>query len=972
MLRMLRPNAPGRLIVALCFLAGACTSAGSSDDSSSAGEAEPTESTLGGSELGSELEQQLVDRVEAIVPDPDPTPIAMDPLVRVGELDNGLTYYLRSNSAPGGRLELRLAVDAGSAMQESDDAGLAHFVEHMLFNGTTNYPDNTLDLVLQRLGLEIGPDVNAYTTADETVYELTVATDSASVTQAFDVLLDWAGAATMSPDAVVEERGVVREERRVRSEGGEGEMVMLFDELYNQGSDYAGNTPIGSIEGILATTAQDTRRFYDRWYRPELMAVVVVGDMSLDDMEEEVVSRFASLSDRGDGTERAVLEAGPITEASFQTYAHPEVTNPSVSLDFWIPSWDESTVGGERLLFLDSIVGAVLGNWIQSGIEAGNIRAIEAYAGDFSYNRARRFLGMNITGEDMVDTTEDIASALQTVRSTGFTDAEVNQVIDQYHAGVDQYLAGADTRQDRDFASDYVSTFLDGSEASSIQAAHQRVSAMLDDLSAQDINGHYAYLLDNSAPLLVASGPDADELAAAEEFEMAYATGWAVTDSATATQLEEIDELLSIPKAQDQGQVTQIPEIDGFEIRFENGASGVFVNSRISEDVVTLFAQADGGWSTLEAEHAITSDLATSAVALSGVGGYTATQVERYLSGSVAGIAPYISESYEGFSGSSSTDDAEIMMQLLYLQVTEPQVDDVAFRSTIRSAHNYIQSAQIDPSQLSYGAYLGARYDDDPYHQLTPSAEVVDGLTGEGLLELYESRLGQVDDLVVAVAGDIDAQTVQELFITYVGTLPAGEPDTSVDRWNDPPTEVIELSVDAGDDAAGAGVNFYYTVQAETDKTDAIAVQMVSTILQARLFESIREDLGATYGGTVGAATNNVPDDIIETHIVVNGDPDRLDQISEAVLFEVADLAANGPTADEFARASAILSADYELVSNWDLLTMLIDLDVADTLDPVTRTDEYNLFLTLERTDVAAMAAVMFPDAQWIEIRREG
>ncbi len=956
-------------VVVLALVAGACTASSNGDDAFDS--TTPTTADAdGGPEDGAGL-PGLGSTLDSIEPDPDPTPIPMDEAVRVGQLDNGLTYYLRRNRAPGQRLELRLAVDAGSALQDQPDSGLAHFVEHMMFNGTDKYPDNSLDPVLQRLGLEIGPDINAYTSYDETVYELTVATDPSSVTEAFDVLADWAIAATLDEQAVIDERGVLREERRVRVESGSAQSALLFDEIYTKGSDYAGYFTIGSTEGILSTTAQDARRFYDRWYRPDLMAVIVVGDLTLDQMEQEVTSRFSDFAGRSDAIERPDIEVAPIDTPVVDRYVHEEMTRPAISLDYWIPTWDAGTIGGERLIMLGEVLIQVIQNRFDEGIEQGEIRALEASIGSFDYTRNLWFLGLNFTGDDLVAATEDVLGALRTVEVNGVTQDELDRAIGEFQAWADQRLASADTTQDSEFANLYVANFLSGTEASSVEDWHARVTAMFESFTAQELTNYFQYLMSLSAPLVVGLGPDDDIVPSVAELEAAVAAGIEKGSNAgEAAQIEAIDELMTVPRIDDEGDRIEIREVDGFAIRFDNGATGVFVPSTISEGSVDLLARSFGGWSTLEPGDGPLMGLVTEAVSSSGLAEIDRVQLDRLLAGSVVSLSPYIDETEEGFFGNAATDDAELMFQLLSLLVTDPRVDDVAFRSAVQSAKIEAENSAIDPSSLSFAAMLDARYSGDPYEVIVPDLARIEGLDASDALDLYEQRLGKVDDLVVALVGDIDAQTAELLLQTYVGTLPAGASDSFVDHWNEPPADLIEVEVSAGADSSGAGVDFLFSVEMPVSERTDLAVELVGNILQARLFDAIREDLGATYGGNVYPTTSVVPDEVVEVFVIVNGDPDRLDQIEQVVLEEIEDLARNGPSVDEFQRAVAISTSDYELINNFQLMLMAIDAASEDPIDPYTRGEALQLLQRITQSEVAAMARSMFPTDQRIRVRR--
>lgn len=956
--------------LSLALLAAACTSS----DSGSEGVAPPTSAQLDGAETStvpdvtSTLDPATFD---VVVPDPDPTLLPLDAAVRVGVLDNGLTYYLRSNQAPGQKLSLRLVVNAGAAMQDQPDAGLAHFVEHMLFNGTENYPGSTVDEVLQRLGLEFGADLNAYTSVDETVYELTSSIAPAAVTEAFDVMADWAMAATLNEQAVIDERGVVREERRVRTESGAGQSYVLFDDIYTTNSDYSGFFTIGSVEGIMETTSQDARRFYDRWYRPDLMAVVVVGDLTLDQMEAEVQSRFGAVTDRGDGQERAEPATEPLNEQVIERYVHPEMSRPAVSLDFWIPSWDAGTVGGERLEMLEDVLSVVIQNRLSEGVERGEIRALQPYAGGFSYNRQSSFLGFNFTGADLTHATEDVLASLASLEADGATEDEVGRAVEAIQASVDQFRDTSDTRQDSFFADSYVAHFLSGAEASEIDVWHTRASNNLSAFDAADVTDHFRYLMSVSAPLVVGLGPDESSVPTVDELEAAVAAGLAKGDAGLVlTEIEELDQLMDRPEPAEEVEILRLRELGASILRFENGVTGIFMHSDIEEEAVSILASSSGGWSTLEPGDGALVGLVTSAVGGSGVAGFGKVQLDRYLADVVVSMRPYIEENEEGFYGSAASQDAEVMFQLLNLLVTAPQIDDVAFAGAVQTARVNAQNAQIDPSTLSFSALSSARYDNDPYQDLVATEANIDAMTAEAALVMYNKRLGKVDDLVVVLVGDLPSAEALELLRSYVGTLPAGDADRFEDRWVEPPASVVEIEVSAGDDGSGAGVDFQFTGVRPVDDESLLVTDLVGRILEARLLDAVREDLGATYGAQIYPIGFSEPDELIETYIIVNGDPARLDVIEDVVLAEIQDLVVNGPSEDELQRAIAVSVEDYRFVNNFQLIQMMHTVAGEANPNPFTRSEAHAAVQNISSAQIRSMAADMFPSDRWIRVQR--
>jgi len=966
------------LALAVAMIAAACSGSEEASPTSTTATTAPSSTTEAAPGSSTSTTTPIVDTgigadFEIVVPDPDDTPLGVDRDVRIGVLDNGLRYYVRTNDSPGDRVELRLAVDVGSIQQEQPDSGLAHFVEHMLFNGTEKYPDNELDDVLQDLGLSIGPDVNAYTSFDETVYSLSVtASDSSAVEEGFDILLEWAANATISEDAVVEERGIIREERRARAESPQGQQFAAFLDAYTIDSDYFGASPIGSAEAILATTSDEARVFYDRWYRPDLMAIVAVGDLSADRLEAEIVDRFSDLEARGDSRARGRPVTTPVDTRWVELLLDEETAARRVSLDYWIPTWDVGTVGGERLDYIESVLGEVISNRLNDRVDRGEINAISPSASTFGISRERRFLGFNFGGEDLAVATEHVIAELKRIEVLGISDSELERVVAEFQGGLDQFIDSLGTRQDREFASAYVENYLSGAEIDIASDTYERLSGVLSTLTAQDLTDHFRYLMSVSAPLLVGLGQTPEDMPSVAELEAALDRGLGVvlTESDRPTDATVAAELMMPPDRVEPDERNSLSEVEGFELVFENGARALFLNSEISEGGVDLLALGDGGWSVLNETDAQLSLVATDAAQQSGLGDLDSVELNLFLDGSVASLRPFIDEVEEGFVGSAAVDDVELLFQLLHLSIASPRVDAAAFRSAIEHAETSARSAETDPQTLSIAELFNARYGESGYPRVLTDGDLLDTFTAADALSVYQDRLGSVDDLVVAVVGDLDGDVVEELFERYVGSLPAGEPGSYVDLWPSPPDDVVALSVTAGNDDAGAGVDFLFTAEVAVNNRTDLTAMILERVVNARLFDTVREDLGATYGARVFVSPETRPDEVVELYILASGDPERLDLITETILETVQDLAANGPSRTEFERAQGILLSDFELVSNFDLMTMLINTGRSGTTNPFTRGEGFRTIENITRGEVTNLAAALFPGDRWIQVTR--
>lgn len=868
-----------------------------------------------------------VDTGDEIAPTLDPTPLGVDPDVTIGMLANGLTYYVRSNDSPGGALELSLVVNAGSAQQMVPGDGSAHFLEHMLFNGTERFPANELDDVLRGFGMQIGPDINAYTSYDETVYLLSLpAVDDETVGLGLDVLRQWAGNATIEPEQVIAERGVVREELRFSTESKDAALALRFDELYTSASGYEGYAPIGTEDAILATTDATLRAFYDDWYRPDLMAVVAVGDVPADELVAAIEERFSDLASRGRSPAPREINARPVDTPVVGVLALPDGPEPAISLDYGLPRWDRSTVGGERLLLADDVIAAMVDDRLNELADRGEIDIVRPFAATFDYGRQRRFLGINTTATDLSAGTTQTLLAIRSLKEDGFTEADLDRARRTIRSALDQELAAGSRRPDQMFAAAYTSHFLSGAGIDSLERRHRRLVEALDEFTAAGLSGHFRWSMNRSAPLLLVYGDDDSGLPTEAELEAAVETA-ADADTLERAGDTDIDRLGQTPDPVDPIDTGPVDGLaDGRVWQFANGATVVYAPSSIAPAEVDLLTRSSGGSSLLTPADAVLAQVATTAVDASSVADIDPVAFDRFLSDRVVSFQSYIDPTGEGFAGRAGTDDLDIMFQLLHLRATAARVDQSGLGEALDVARNALREAETNPQFASVVAWQRARFGEDPRYRILPEAAALDAVTADDLLRIHRSRFGGVDDLVVAVVGDIGADEVLDLARHFIGTLPAQADDRYVDTSADPPPGPIELEIDAGVGDAGAGVDLYYSVRRPWSDAEAAAGAVLASIIDKRLFDRVREAMGASYsGGQSQFQFLDEPVDDIQLVVSVSGDPDRVDELRGALDAELTDLVADGPTADELDAAVQVALADAQFTSNFDILSGLVD-----------------------------------------------
>lgn len=905
-------------------------------------------------------------------PSPDDTPLPVDPQLRTGQLDNGLVWYARSNSSPGNSLSLRLAVDAGAVQQDNPESGLAHFVEHMLFNGTTKYPGNSLDTELSSLGVTFGPDLNAYTSADETVYQLDLQSNSSRTLDiGLGVMSEWAGAALMDPDEVAAEIGVVREEIRLGNEVVTAPIDALFDQAYTDNTQYELVTPGGEIELINQITPEDARRYYDRWYRPDNMAVVAVGDYSLDTLERAIVDNLSDLAPRGDAPTWQRQEVALIEEPFVEVLELVEGGRSFISIDWAMPTWDSSTVGGERLWFLELLLTIMMENRLQDRVDVGEYQLFDPFVTRFDWNRERTFLGLNAGAEDLRDGTVEILSEFVRASETGFSESEVERAA----AVLVSSISSLSDEQafDTDLADLYTLDFLLGASLSETSEEVERQLGLLEDITAAEASEHLAWIMASSAPLIIVVSDNPNDTPTRQEMlgalEEAVQVGRTL-GGADLVQPEAVDRLIDPP---DPVETVSVVEAGGTDRKttiatYANGARMIVTESQIEQDVVYLDAVGDGGWSTLQPGDGPVFDIVLDAIDRSGLGPHDGPTVLRYLESRQASLVPFIGASNEGYLGWAATDQAEVMFELLYLTAVEPRIDQLALDQAKRLAGDLVRQAEVDPDAALDVAVAKARYPDNPWYQSLPTEEQIDGLRPASALRLFEARFGAVDDLDVFVYGDIDTRTMLELGERWIATLPTrDEPDSAVDVGGPPPEGIVTELLEAGvADGAGA-ILMQFTAAGEYTSQDQVAINFLRQIIDERLVRELREERSATYGGSVFIDTVPSPPEII-SGILVNGDPARIVELRDAILAELDDLATNGPTNEEFERIFGVLDSDYGFIDN----NFILDQAMAKARGDEAIDSQYRFRLLDAVTPemLRAMADRIFPADQRIDIVR--
>ncbi|HEY4331738.1 MAG TPA: pitrilysin family protein, partial [Ilumatobacteraceae bacterium] len=569
---------------------------------------------------------------------------AADPDLKTGVLPNGLTYYIRHNDNPGGSAELRLAVDAGSARQTPDQIGVAHFLEHMMFNGTKSFPKNALVDVLRESGAQFGADINAYTTYDETVYQLNVPNDPATLKTGVDVLSEWLSAATLDPQEVTDERGVILDEWRSRGQNSDGRTQVALEGMFLTGSVYDQQAPIGTEDAIQQMSPERLRAFYDAWYRPDNAAVVIVGDIDVDQIMTELQAQFGPLKSRGASPAVTPLTITPSTHGVAGLLVDPDLTYQAVELT--LPTAAEAnTVATVPGSIADSLIFTMIANRLSDDALRGEQPFDSAYTSDNDLVRPLDAPSVDVNAK--IGQTKAAMQALldefERARRFGFDATEVKRAVDAVRASVESTFAASDTQQDADFADSYAHAFLTGAPILTADEEHTLATSILDGMTPDFLTARFAYRWDHTAPHVMVYGPQSQSttLPTLDDITAAINGLDARTLAARPPTPAIAGGLMAAPAPVTETKSTALPaEPDVFltptELDFANGVTVILDNSPISENEVTLDAVGNGGIAAVAPADVVDARVAVDVVTTGGISHFDQAQLNQVLTASTA------------------------------------------------------------------------------------------------------------------------------------------------------------------------------------------------------------------------------------------------------------------------------------------------------------------------------------------------
>jgi zinc protease len=847
----------------------------------------------------------------------DPIPVERE--ITIGKLPNGLRYYLRTNSRPEKRAELRLVVKAGSVLEDDNQQGLAHFVEHMAFNGTAHFPKNDIIKFIESLGMRFGADINAYTSFDQTVYMLTVPTDKPEVMdKAMQVLEDWAHNVSFETPEIDRERGVVMEEWRLSRGAGARTQDKLFPVLL-KGSRYADRIPIGKPEIIQNSNPDLVRKFYKDWYRPDLMAVVAVGDFNKTTVENLIKADFGSIPAVTSPRPRPEYDVPDHDGSVYAIATDKEVTSTSVSVSNIMPSRKQGTYGVYRQDLVDELFSSMLSSRLAEIAQKPNAPFLGARVdrGPFiTPKKDEAEMGARVQENGIEKGLEALVTEVERVARFGFTATELDRQRQNLLRSYERLVVEDQNRQSNDRADEYVRNFLTdeplpGAELE--QALHQR---FLPDITLQEINALARQWFTDRNRIVEIVAPEKSGLVMPAESKLAAVIRDARNKEVTP-YVDQVtsDALLDKPPAGGTVVKTETkPAVGITEWTLSNGVKVVLKPTTFREDEVMFRAVSPGGTSLASDEDYIPASTAAGLVSAGGVGKFSAVELRKVMTGKVANVNAFIGENEEGLTGSGSRKDLETMFQLIYLRFTQPRADKDIFEVQATRARTALANQEAVP-EFSFAetltSILGQNH---PRRKITTAADI-DKWNLDKSLAFYKERFADASDFTFVFVGSFDPATMKPLVEKYLGGLPS---TNRKETWKDvgarTPSGVIEKTVQKGIEPKSETA-IVYTGPFVYEPVHRITMNSMAEILQRRLLDSIREELGGTYSITVSPGMRRIPKPEYEISIEFGSDPARVDGLVKRVFEEIEKLKAEGPNEKELADEKEALLRQFETSS---------------------------------------------------------
>ncbi|WP_113638548.1 M16 family metallopeptidase [Nubsella zeaxanthinifaciens] len=890
--------------------------------------------------------------------------LPVDPNVKIGKLPNGLVYYIRKNAEPKNRAELYLGNKIGSLMENEDQLGLAHFTEHMAFNGTTDFPKNEIINYLQKAGVRFGADLNAYTGFNQTVYQLPIPTDSAAVFKTgFKILANWAGKVSMDGKEIDNERGVIIEEDRQRGKNAQQRMSKQLLPFLLGDSRYAKRIPIGDVDLLKSFTHDKIRNFYKDWYRPNLQTVIAVGDFDVNEVEKLIIENFSSLKNPANEKPRTYYSIPDNAQPLVKIATDAEQPYNVAQVIYKQKQGPLKTEADYKLQMMQNMINSMLGSRIAEIMQKGNAPFLFAqsaygpYQGGMIWDlNALQTVAVAKTGAELEKALVAALAENERMAKFGFTTGELETVKKKLEASNEKQFKEKDKTKSSAFVQQYLNNFLIGSAIPSEEFTYELTKKLLNNITLAEINATAKAMVTKNNQIIVVQAPEKEKANLPSEAALIAAlknAGNGVTpyvDNAVNKPL-----IAQMPKAGTIVNQTKNEKVGVTMLTLSNGVKVVLKPTDFKNDQVIFTSFAKGGASLASNDDFISAENAN-LIAQSGVGDFNPTQLSKYLAGKSVGAGAYIGDLYQGFSGSSSPKDLETAFQLIYAYATNPRKDADIFNKNVSDMKVITANKSSNPSSV-YADTVQAVMANYNKRGMPNTVADLDKINLDKAFAFYKDRFADNSGQTFVFVGNFDVEKIKPLITTYLASLPAlNKNENFVDNGINPPKGKVSRTVKKGlEDKATVQLIFHddYTFNAENN----VMLDALKASLDIKITERLREKESGVYSPGVSLSLEKYPTAHYYFTISFNCAKANVEKLINAALEEVNAFRQNGVTAEDLQKfkSEELRQEELSLRDNGYWLNYLSNrLKYGDNIEQVLDNSKRINGVTIEATKAAA------------------
>ena len=833
--------------------------------------------------------------------------VPLDPAVKVGVLPNGLTYYIRHNEWPEKRCDFYIAQKVGSIQEEENQRGLAHFLEHMCFNGTTHFPGDALKQYLERIGVKFGENLNAYTSFDETVYNINnVNMETAgAIDSCLLILHDWSHDLLLEDKEIDKERGVINEEWRMRRSAMMRMQEAAFKDLY-VGSRYADRMPIGTMDIVMNFPYEDLRSYYRRWYRPDLQSLVVVGDINPDEIEQKIKDMFADIAPApADAAKREVIPVPDNDEPLVSIQKDKEQTAAYAILFFKYdatPRDFKDKVPYMMVRFIRNAVSGMFAERLHELAQKPDCPFSQASIdfGEYLVAKSKASVNASVVMKEgqYLQSIAAIYRELLRAKRGGFTEAEFERYKQEYLSRVDASYEARNKVQNTSYVNQYVRHFLDNEPAPGIEWIHQNMKQIVPMLPLDAVNQAFPNLISDKNRAIALFMPEKEGLQ--------YPTKEEILKTLAEVEAEDIEVFKEdvntdplVPELKSKAKVKSVKD-DFYGAKLITLSNGIKVHVLATDyapNQISLKATSWGGNSLYPNEEYLCAGNADM-VSLGGWGSFSSTQLSKKLSGIQARVSPSVSDRTEGLNGNCVKKDFETMLQLTYLCFTSPRRDDEVFQSTMARFRDALKNQDLNPQTALQDSIASVLYNNNVRAKRI-RLEDVENISYDRILDIYKERFANAADFEFYLVGDLNIDSITPMLVKYLGALPVNK---KMENY-----KVIDCKLAKGErtcifekeqDTPNATVNFVYHAPMKDNLRNDIMVDMLEQAMSMLYTETVREDEGGAYGVPVSASLSDYPEEIATVQIKLPTAPEKMERMTKVVYDGIEKICAEGPSED--------------------------------------------------------------------------